>query len=134
MSGITAAVIALNVPVRLTSINRCHSFVVDGVQRPEVAEARVVHEHVEATELLGDLRQGDREPFAVADVEWERMAVELGRDRVAGFGVTIDDGDDCTFVRERGRRRLPDPRSAPGDDGDLAFELGARNFRHERSR
>ncbi len=89
---------------------------------------------MEATELLGDLRQGDREPFAVADVEWERMAVELGGDRVAGFGVTIDDGDDCTFVRERGRRRLPDPRSATGDDGDLAFELGARNFRHERSR
>ena len=29
---------------------------------------------------------------------------------------------------------LPDPRTAAGDDGDLAFELGARNFRHERSR
>ena len=72
--------------------------------------------------------------FAVADVECEGVAVDLGRDRVAGFGVTIDDGDDRTFVRERDRRRLPDPRTATGDDGDLAFELGARNFRHERSR
>ena len=103
--------------------------VVERVQRPQVTEPGVVHEHVQTAEAIGDLRERRGDAVAVADVDVEGVPVDLVGDRTAGAGVTIDDRDDRTLVRERDRSRLPDPRTAAGDDGDLSDELG-----HERSR
>ncbi len=95
---------------------------VEGVQGSEVAQTRVVHEHVEPAEALRDLLEQRSDAFTVADVELVGVPFDLLRNRGRGFGIAVDDRDDGTFVRERDGRGPSDTGATTGHDRDAALE------------
>ena len=95
---------------------------VDGVQRPEIAEAGVVHQHVEPPEPVRDVGERGAHLVAVAHVERVGVTLDLGRDGSRRVRIAVDDGDDRALVREHHRGRPSDPRAATRDDRDTSLE------------
>ena len=83
------------------------------------ATPRVVHEHVDAAELLDDRVDERERGFAVADVTGEERPV--GGQVVDG--IARADGDGRAGVGEPGRDAAADALGAAGDEHDLAGEI-----------
>ena len=96
-------------------------------ERPEVAD--VVHEHVDASVVLGEHRLGERGDLVVlADVDDVRArSVAAGRFDLGllgggAVGVDLGDLDHGAVLGEQPGDGAADAVATAGDDGDLALE------------
>jgi hypothetical protein len=79
-------------------------------------DAGVVHQHVDATELLAGLGEGGADLLLVGDVGSDRQRP----DRL--LGVEVDADDRGTLGGEEARRGGADPARGPGDHADLVLQ------------